>query len=93
MIQKMIFATIVSFLICVVLGPIVIPWLTKLKFGQSVRSDGPKTHLKKAGTPTMGGIIIIISLLIAGIVFSKWAKYMALLITITLRYGIIGFLD
>ncbi|HHV74103.1 phospho-N-acetylmuramoyl-pentapeptide-transferase [Thermoanaerobacterium sp. PSU-2] len=93
MIQKMIFATIVSFLICVVLGPIVIPWLTKLKFGQSVRSDGPKTHLKKAGTPTMGGIIIIISLLIADIVFSKWDKYMALLITITLGYGIIGFLD
>ncbi|MDE4542061.1 phospho-N-acetylmuramoyl-pentapeptide-transferase [Thermoanaerobacterium sp. R66] len=93
MIQKMIFATIISFLICVVLGPIVIPWLTKLKFGQSVRSDGPKTHLKKAGTPTMGGIIIIISLLIADIVFSKWDKYMALLITITLGYGIIGFLD
>ncbi|MGJ7043890.1 phospho-N-acetylmuramoyl-pentapeptide-transferase [Thermoanaerobacterium thermosulfurigenes] len=93
MIQKMIFATIVSFLICVVLGPIVIPWLTKLKFGQSIRSDGPKTHLKKAGTPTMGGIIIIISLLIADIVFSKWDKYMALLITITLGYGIIGFLD
>ena len=93
MIQKMIFATIVSFLISVILGPIVIPWLTKLKFGQSVRSDGPKTHLKKAGTPTMGGIIIIISLLIADIVFSKWDKYMALLITITLGYGIIGFLD
>lgn len=93
MIQKMIFATIISFLICVVLGPIVIPWLTKLKFGQSVRSDGPKTHLKKAGTPTMGGIIIIISLLIADIVFSKLDKYMALLITITLGYGIIGFLD
>lgn len=93
MIQKMIFSTIVSFLISVILGPIVIPWLTKLKFGQSVRSDGPKTHLKKAGTPTMGGIIIIISLLIADIVFSKWDRYMALLIMITLGYGVIGFLD
>ncbi|AFK86573.1 MULTISPECIES: phospho-N-acetylmuramoyl-pentapeptide-transferase [Thermoanaerobacterium] len=93
MIQKMIFSTIVSFLISVILGPIVIPWLTKLKFGQSVRSDGPKTHLKKAGTPTMGGIIIIISLFIADIVFSKWDRYMALLIMITLGYGVIGFLD
>ncbi|MBP2071344.1 phospho-N-acetylmuramoyl-pentapeptide-transferase [Thermoanaerobacterium butyriciformans] len=93
MIQKMVFATVISFLICVLLGPIVIPWLSKLKFGQSVRSDGPKTHLKKAGTPTMGGIIIIISLLIADLVFSKWDKYMALAILITLGYGLIGFLD
>ncbi|WHE08420.1 phospho-N-acetylmuramoyl-pentapeptide-transferase [Thermoanaerobacterium thermosaccharolyticum] len=93
MIQKMVFATVISFLICVLLGPIVIPWLSKLKFGQSVRSDGPKTHLKKAGTPTMGGIIIIISLLIADLIFSKWDKYMALAILITLGYGVIGFLD
>lgn len=93
MIQKMIFATVISFLICILLGPFIIPWLTKLKFGQSIRSDGPRTHLKKAGTPTMGGIIIIISFLIADAIFSKWDKYMAIAILITLGYGIIGFLD
>ncbi|QSZ27920.1 phospho-N-acetylmuramoyl-pentapeptide-transferase [Aceticella autotrophica] len=90
---KMIFATIVSFIICLILGSIIIPELHKLKFGQSIRNDGPKTHFKKAGTPTMGGIIFIISVVITDLIFSKWDKYMALVLLITLGFGLIGFAD
>lgn len=57
MIQETILAIIISFAISALLCPIVIPFLYKLKFGQQVREDGPQTHLKKAGTPTMGGLI------------------------------------
>lgn len=47
----------ISFIISVLMGPIIIPFLKRLKVGQTVREDGPKTHLKKNGTPTMGGIL------------------------------------
>ncbi len=50
---------LMAFAISVVLCPIIIPFLKKMKFGQYVRDDGPKAHLKKAGTPTMGGLIIL----------------------------------
>ena len=55
---------VIAFGISVVLCPIVIPFLRKLKFGQFVRDDGPQSHLKKAGTPTMGGLIILVSILL-----------------------------
>ena len=58
---------LISFAISVVLCPIVIPFLRRLKFGQYVRDDGPQSHLKKAGTPTMGGLIILISVSVASI--------------------------
>lgn len=93
MMQKMIFATIIAFLISIIMGLILVPYLKNLKFGQSVRDDGPKSHLKKAGTPTMGGVIFIISVIITTMIFSSWNKYMAILLIITLGYGAIGFLD
>ena len=55
---------VIAFGISVVLCPIVIPFLRKLKFGQFVRDDGPQSHLKKAGTPTMGGIIILAAVIV-----------------------------
>ncbi len=56
---------LISFVITLILGPIIIPILSRLKIGQNVREDGPKkTHLIKSGTPTMGGIIMLIALLI-----------------------------
>ncbi len=58
---------LIAFGISVVLSPIVIPFLKKLKFGQFVRDDGPETHLKKSGTPTMGGLIILLSLVITSL--------------------------
>ena len=57
-ITELTYTSLISFLIVVILGPIFIPMLTKFKFGQTVRDDGPKTHLAKNGTPTMGGILI-----------------------------------
>ena len=50
---------LIAFGVSVILSPIIIPFLKKLKFGQFVRDDGPESHLKKSGTPTMGGLIIL----------------------------------
>lgn len=89
---------IIAFIITVVLGPIVIPLLQKLKIGQSIREDGPQTHLKKTGTPTMGGIIMIIAMLItviiSGIINADILdKNIYILIIATLGFGMIGFID
>lgn len=84
---------IISFVLTLILGFIIIPILRKLKVGQVVRSDGPKEHLKKSGTPTMGGIIMLLAILIVsfGVSF-KYPKIMPVAL-ITLGYGIIGFID
>lgn len=70
-ITELTYTSLISFLIVVILGPIFIPMLTKFKFGQTVRDDGPKTHLAKNGTPTMGGILMIVAILITGLTRSK----------------------
>lgn len=90
---------IIGFLITVLLSPIFIPFLRRLKFGQSIREEGPQSHYKKAGTPTMGGIMIVISIIITTIIMVK--KYSPgpigyeiwLLMFILFGYGLIGFLD
>ena len=56
MVKDVIYAVLIAFAVSALLCPIMIPFLKKLKFGQQVREDGPKDHLKKAGTPTMGGL-------------------------------------
>ena len=68
---KIILPVVIAFCISVVLCPIVIPFLKKLKFGQFVRDDGPQAHLKKAGTPTMGGLIILLSFTITTLIYMK----------------------
>lgn len=89
-----IFRTIsISFLITLILGPIMIPLLRRLKIGQSVRDDGPKTHLKKSGTPTMGGIIIFIALVITVLTSGMLNKDMYVLLLSTFGFGLIGFID
>ena len=60
---------IISFLVSVVCCPILIPFLRKLKFGQTEREDGPESHLKKTGTPTMGGLVILASILITSLIY------------------------
>jgi phospho-N-acetylmuramoyl-pentapeptide-transferase len=82
-----------AFLITVLLGPVIIPYLRKLKFGQTVRDDGPQSHLKKNGTPTMGGILFLISITIMTLPFiSKYPNVVPVLF-LTLGFGLIGFLD
>lgn len=84
---------IISFVVCVVLCPILIPFLRKLKFGQYVRDDGPQTHLKKSGTPTMGGIVIVLSIAITSVFYLKDYKDIIPILFATIGFGIIGFMD
>ena len=86
-------ALLAGFVGTIILGFIIIPILKKLHIGQVVRDDGPKEHLKKAGTPTMGGIIMLIVMLVASIAIStKYPKVLPVAL-VTLGYGIIGFID
>lgn len=85
--------TVVSFLISVILCPILIPYLKKLKFGQQVRDDGPESHLKKSGTPTMGGIIIVLSIVITSLFYINEYRDIVPVLFVTLGFAIIGFLD
>src|SRR5699024_10322206 len=88
----------ISFLITVLISPIFIPFLRKLKFGQSVREEGPQSHLAKSGTPTMGGIMIIFSVAITSIVMALQFMEVnvtyeyCLLLFVLLGYGLLGFL-
>ncbi|MBR3772422.1 MAG: phospho-N-acetylmuramoyl-pentapeptide-transferase [Clostridium sp.] len=91
--QKVILAVLVSFAVSVVLSPIFIPFLKKLKFGQFVRDEGPESHLKKAGTPTMGGLIILCSIVITSVFYVKDNKDIIPVLFATLGFGLIGFLD
>lgn len=84
---------IISFVISVVLGPVVIPFLRRLKVGQTVRDEGPQSHLKKSGTPTMGGILILTSVVITSLLYVKDYPKIIPILFLTLGFGLIGFLD
>lgn len=84
---------LISFAVSVILGPVIIPFLKKIKAGQTVRDDGPKTHLKKSGTPTMGGILIIISMSITSMLYVKECRKIVPVLFLTLGFALIGFLD
>ena len=84
---------LLAFALSVILCPVIIPLLRKMKFGQYVRDDGPKNHLKKAGTPTMGGIIIIISITVTSLLYMDKSSEIIPVIFATAGFGIVGFLD
>lgn len=86
-------SVLISFAISVVLGPVIIPFLKRLKVGQTVRDEGPETHLKKNGTPTMGGILILISVVVTSILYVKGYPKIIPILFLTLGFGLIGFLD
>lgn len=88
-----IMAVILSFAISALLGPIVIPFLKRLKVGQTVRDDGPQSHLKKTGTPTMGGILILISVVVTSLLHVKDYPKVVPILFLTFGFGLIGFLD
>ncbi|WP_077326011.1 phospho-N-acetylmuramoyl-pentapeptide-transferase [Virgibacillus siamensis] len=89
----------IAFLITVLLSPIFIPFLRRLKFGQSIREEGPQSHLKKTGTPTMGGTMIVISVIATALIMvgkfsdSSIGYELWLLIFVLVGYGLLGFLD
>jgi len=90
---KIVLPVIISFAVSVVLSPIFIPFLKKLKFGQYVRDEGPQSHLKKSGTPTMGGLIILCSIVVTSLFFVRENKEIIPILFVTLGFGLIGFLD
>jgi phospho-N-acetylmuramoyl-pentapeptide-transferase len=98
MAENVIFYTILmGFIVTVVLSPIFIPFLRRLKFGQSIREEGPKSHQKKSGTPTMGGLVFLLSILITTLfITSRYSEFGAetfLLLLVTVGFGFLGFLD
>lgn len=90
---EIVFALLIAFAISVLLSPVVIPFLRKLKVGQTERTEGVQSHLKKAGTPTMGGLIILISVLVTSLLFIGRYPRIIPILFLTLGFGIIGFLD
>ncbi len=84
---------LISFAISALLGPVVIPYLRKLKVGQTTRDDGPQSHLKKNGTPTMGGIMILLAVVITSLIYMKDYPKILPILFLTLGFGIIGFID
>jgi phospho-N-acetylmuramoyl-pentapeptide-transferase len=91
---RAVFATLTALAIGLLSGPAVIRMLTRLKVGQAVRTDGPQTHLIKAGTPTMGGALILISIAISTLLWSDWSnRFIWPVLVVTLGFGAIGWVD
>lgn len=93
MLYDSIIPIIISFAVSVILGPLVIPFLRRLKVGQTVRDDGPKSHLSKSGTPTMGGILILVGIVVASVFYIKDYPKIIPILFLTLGFGLVGFLD
>ena len=90
---KLIVPVLISFALSLLMGPVVIPFLRKLKMGQTERVEGEQSHLKKAGTPTMGGVIILGSVLLTSVFYIKEYPKIIPVLFVTLGFGLIGFLD
>jgi phospho-N-acetylmuramoyl-pentapeptide-transferase len=91
---RIVYSVLIAFFISLILGPILIPLLHKLKFGQNIREEGPKSHKKKAGTPTMGGLIFIISSFIAmAILIRKPSDEAMIALYAFIAFGLIGAID
>ncbi|RWZ60695.1 phospho-N-acetylmuramoyl-pentapeptide-transferase [Halobacillus fulvus] len=89
----------IAFAVTVVISPIIIPFLRRLKFGQAIREEGPESHQKKSGTPTMGGVMIIISIVVTTLISSffiysgETSIQLFIVLFVLLGYGLLGFLD
>lgn len=90
---NMIWAAVAAALVVLAVGPFLIPELHKLKFGQSIREEGPKSHQAKSGTPTMGGIMIVGGITIATLIFADFTIEVALALFVMLGHFVLGFLD
>lgn len=90
---QVVIPVLISFAISVILGSIIIPFLRKLKMGQTERVEGVQSHLKKAGTPTMGGVIFLIATVITSLFYVRDYPKVIPVLFLTLGFGIIGFLD
>lgn len=89
---KLALIPVTAFIVCALIGPVLIPYLHKLKFGQSIRECGPASHMKKSGTPTMGGLMILAALVLA-LCWGKFTPHVLMALVLTLGHAVIGFLD
>jgi phospho-N-acetylmuramoyl-pentapeptide-transferase len=92
-ISVQVIAFISAFTLAVIIGIIIIPMLKRFKFGQTVRDDGPSTHLAKTGTPTMGGLIFLIPITLISVILSFNYHEIIVLVIATLGFGAVGFID
>lgn len=92
MMLKLVAIPVTAFIVCALLGPVLIPYLHKLKFGQSIRECGPASHMKKSGTPTMGGLMMLAALVVA-MLWNKFTPHVMIALVLTLGHAIIGFID
>ncbi len=91
---RAIFAALTSLIACLLFGPVMIRWLVNASIGQNVRSDGPSTHLSKAGTPTMGGAMILVAVAISVLLWSDLTvRYVWVVLFIMTTFGVIGWVD
>ncbi len=90
---KIVLAFLISLGIAYVIGPLMLPMLKKLKFGQTIREDGPASHLVKNGTPTMGGLIFIISVILTIAVSGRYSSEIWFALSFMLLFGLVGFMD
>ena len=91
--DKILLAAIFAAGLVLCIGPLLIPEMHKLKFGQSIREEGPKSHQAKSGTPTMGGIMIILAIVVATVAAAPLTPAVLLALFITLGHFVLGFLD
>ena len=85
--------TMVSIIATIILGYVILPILKNMKVGQNIRKEGPKSHYQKAGTPTMGGIIFLISALLMTLIYVPFNLSTAIILISFIGYGAIGFVD
>ncbi len=91
---RAIFAALTSLIVALCIGPGMIRFLTRLKVGQTVRDDGPQTHLSKAGTPTMGGLLLLIAFTVSVLLWGDLSNhYIWLVLFVTIGFGLVGAYD
>ncbi|HSC23698.1 MAG TPA: phospho-N-acetylmuramoyl-pentapeptide-transferase [Casimicrobiaceae bacterium] len=91
---RAVLATMTALVISFVVGPRMIAWLTRMRIGQSVRVDGPQTHLTKAGTPTMGGALILVSIAVTTLLWADLDnRFVWVVLLVTLGFGAVGWVD
>ena len=89
---KLIGIPVTAFIVCALIGPVLIPYLHKLKFGQSIRECGPASHMAKSGTPTMGGLMMLAALLVA-LLWGNFTPHVIIALVLTVGHAVIGFID
>ncbi|MBU2876652.1 MULTISPECIES: phospho-N-acetylmuramoyl-pentapeptide-transferase [Alteromonadaceae] len=91
---RAILSTLTALLMAVLIGPSMIRWLQTMQIGQTVRDDGPQSHLSKSGTPTMGGLLILAAILTSALLWADLSnRYVWVVLSIVVGYGLIGFVD